>query len=617
MYSVTILNDASLLDKQGAIHTWLKINKINVGPFYFSFSNSDTLSLIGFDSKGKSSVNADLKERNPTEQHQIIINEEQYNRLIKESNDFYKEHPNYDLTPDAEGDYNCVTASRRILESAGIDYLKNVQTPYGVECIISGCLSNLESLLSSKDDFDRHSTEVIAYFLHKERTTNTLTKMYFNPNRPLAIPWGATNADYANYYLFFGGRNTALHDAAKFSYAVIGKYLIEQEHIDVDGVNAAGATALHVAARFGHLDMITYLIDTRHAIYSRKTNTGMTALHFAALGGHLEAARFLIRKYIETGSTFTVDDHHNASPLHYAASSGNLALVQLLIENGATVNNPVGSAPLDYAVSSGGNLKIVKFLIEEKNAKIEETGTPTLHLAALGGHLNIVRYLCNERAARADVVGHEIHTIHFAVRGKNVDIVRFLIEEKQADINAKDNVNGTPLHDAAQRGLFDIVKYLLSKGASVDVRNKLGETPMDCAIRGRFTRVVGCLQSVSKCIDGATSRRGRSLIGIYPGSPRMTDFGFGRSHDHGASLGSVHWPNQIDTMDRSSQASTDLAKNEFVPGNAMLADLLIRKHTGIKYKRSLNGIESKEHFLAEKLEEAETNLNATLSSKVF
>ncbi len=41
----------------------------------------------------------------------------------------------------------------------------------------------------------------------------------------------------------------------------------------------------------------------------------------------------------------------------------------------------------------------------------------------------------------------------------------------------------TPLHDAVQNGHIDVVKLLVSRGASVNRRNKDGQTPLDIVLR--------------------------------------------------------------------------------------------------------------------------------------
>jgi ankyrin repeat protein len=59
--------------------------------------------------------------------------------------------------------------------------------------------------------------------------------------------------------------------------------------------------------------------------------------------------------------------------------------------------------------------------------------------------------------------------------------VQFLVAETGADVNAKDSFNYTALHGAAYRGDNDVTKYLVSKGAKLDVRSKSGQTLTDMA----------------------------------------------------------------------------------------------------------------------------------------
>ncbi len=59
-------------------------------------------------------------------------------------------------------------------------------------------------------------------------------------------------------------------------------------------------------------------------------------------------------------------------------------------------------------------------------------------------------------------------------------MVEYLLN-KNADINCQDNEGWTPLHAAASCGNLDIVKYLLSRGAIVDVCNNEGELAIDIA----------------------------------------------------------------------------------------------------------------------------------------
>ena len=69
--------------------------------------------------------------------------------------------------------------------------------------------------------------------------------------------------------------------------------------------------------------------------------------------------------------------------------------------------------------------------------------------------------------------------LHYACRHGRLTIVKYLIS-KGANIEAKNQIGQTPLHCAA-RGRTDVVKYLVSKGANKNAKNGFGKTPYDIA----------------------------------------------------------------------------------------------------------------------------------------
>jgi len=74
-----------------------------------------------------------------------------------------------------------------------------------------------------------------------------------------------------------------------------------------------------------------------------------------------------------------------------------------------------------------------------------------------------------------------------------LDEIKELIESKQVKVNDVDATNVTALRFAAQFGHVEIVKYLLSKGASTKIVAKDGRDPLFSAVENFNLEVVKVL----------------------------------------------------------------------------------------------------------------------------
>jgi ankyrin repeat protein len=67
--------------------------------------------------------------------------------------------------------------------------------------------------------------------------------------------------------------------------------------------------------------------------------------------------------------------------------------------------------------------------------------------------------------------------------------------EHGADVNARDNYGGTPLHSVAlfNREDIEIARFLISRGAEVDAQDASGRTPLHYAAEHGYTGLIKLL----------------------------------------------------------------------------------------------------------------------------
>jgi ankyrin repeat protein len=73
--------------------------------------------------------------------------------------------------------------------------------------------------------------------------------------------------------------------------------------------------------------------------------------------------------------------------------------------------------------------------------------------------------------------------LHAAASQGDLAAVRYFVELKYADVDAQlGDANEAPMHWAARHGHLDVVRYLVTRGADVDIVNKNGQPPLSYAL---------------------------------------------------------------------------------------------------------------------------------------
>ena len=90
----------------------------------------------------------------------------------------------------------------------------------------------------------------------------------------------------------------------------------------------------------------------------------------------------------------------------------------------------------------------------------------------------MVSYLCKHKADVGAAAMDDMGAIHFATQKGHLEVVRTLLSSG-ASIKAFTRKGLTPLHYAVQGSHLELVKYLVRKGASLTVKTKGGMTALD------------------------------------------------------------------------------------------------------------------------------------------
>ena len=257
-----------------------------------------------------------------------------------------------------------------------------------------------------------------------------------------------------------------------------------------------GMSPLQYAARDGRVETVRILLDAGASINQTDAND-ITPLIAAITNNHPDVARLLI----ERGADIKATDWYGRTPLWAAVETRNmdvdngtfensidrapfLELIQLLLERGANPNARTKESPpirRDF-LRTTGTLAWVDF-----------TGQTPFLAAALAGDVTVMKLLLKHGAdPNIPTVGGT--TPLMAAAGVNWVIYQTFDEGQQAlldavklcvelgmDVNAANSMGLTAVHGAANRGSDEILKFLVSQGAKLDVKDKEGRTPLTWA----------------------------------------------------------------------------------------------------------------------------------------
>uniref|UniRef100_A0A4W4H5V0 Espin like a n=1 Tax=Electrophorus electricus TaxID=8005 RepID=A0A4W4H5V0_ELEEL len=274
---------------------------------------------------------------------------------------------------------------------------------------------------------------------------------------------------------------TPVHHAARCGQLCCLCFLVGEAHLSIHARTRNGATAAHDAAATGHTRELKWLLGHRGCRLEDQDGEGATALHLAARFGHTDTMRWLL----SVGGSTELETHCNALPVHYAAASGNLTCVKLLLAHSPwCVDHQMatGATPL-YLACQEGHLHVVEYLVKDCGSDVRlrtRDGMSVLHAATHMGHHALVVWLASFTDIDLSCQDENGATVlHFAAsEGHHRILERLLLMGAKV---LRDRWGGTPLHDAAENGEMECCSVLLANHVSPVEKDADGFSAVDLA----------------------------------------------------------------------------------------------------------------------------------------
>lgn len=301
---------------------------------------------------------------------------------------------------------------------------------------------------------------------------------------------------------------TPLHYANDDSIANI---LLENE-CKIDARSVDGVTPLCMAAKRGYKNVVDILLKNK-ANQKTKSREGWSVFHFAAMSGDIKTIR-LLYKY---NKDINLLDCCGRSPLHYAAEEGNALVTYFFIKHGCDPNlqDKQGITPIHFAASQG-NISAAKMLINygAKVDLVDVFGRSCQHFAALSDNSDTIDFF--SKSLPTDIkTNHGAIPLHIAAASDCPNTVEKL---------AKDNIDQdsfygkTPLVLAAELGSTSAIQVLLKNGATVNVHDRTGLSPIDKAILVSSEQAVTMLSYAGAIPSPVWSKRSTRASSQSPSS---------------------------------------------------------------------------------------------------
>lgn len=290
-------------------------------------------------------------------------------------------------------------------------------------------------------------------------------------------------------------KSTATLDNASILKDLLSAY--DPSELPVNEGDKEEKTPLHLYAGKGMDEQVKILLD-HGADCNKVDNNRWWPIHYAAKSGNLDVLEAFLPKYRDVNSCKTTEGR---SGLHIAAEQGHKSAVEWFLENGARVDelDKTKNTSLHLAVANK-KADVVELLVNEGadiGAWNDDEAMPLTYAEG-----DLLRVIMNESARalpqhvkQKDDFGKSV--LHYAAEGGCQNLVEQLVDMQNVDIAQCDKSGNNPLHLAAKAGNLEAAQIVLKKVSKDKDKehklfdaNKEGRTPFVCALLGKHNETL-------------------------------------------------------------------------------------------------------------------------------
>lgn len=325
------------------------------------------------------------------------------------------------------------------------------------------------------------------------------------------VPSG-TGSDSAKILLKESLKKGTLRAAARGDIENLIKYPI----LYLDSKDEDGDTTLHLlAGQMDGTEGIRYLLDKNKELIKEKNKEMQTPLHIAISNTANSNAQILI----DNGANVDDKDKNDNTALHLAVKFNHHTIIEKLLEKNLDIIDTINQdkkTPLDKSYDNDASKSLhsclnnifIAAIKEHKSGKVkkilshpdfnlqvkDENGDTYLHIAIQAGNEEIINALLENKQLIEITNAHKQTPLHLAIDLKQSETAQLLIN-LNANIHCQDEHGNTPLHLAAKsdRNVALMAALITKDKKTLNAANTNKETPLHLAIISHATGAAQCL----------------------------------------------------------------------------------------------------------------------------